>query len=52
MNLPMPKFVTTLRPECGYSATRYDSSADRTPKILRRRFGCFCDVKKIRNTNR
>jgi hypothetical protein len=42
--------VITLRQERGYSATNYDRSAAKRPKTLRRQFGNFYDVKKVRNT--
>ena len=42
--------VTGLRPERGYSVTKYDGSASETRKTVRRHFGRFYDAKKVRNT--
>jgi hypothetical protein len=41
--------VVTLRPKHGYSATKYDPSAVKPSKILRRQFGRSYDQKKVRN---
>jgi hypothetical protein len=43
--------VITLRPKHGYSATKYDASAAKTQKTLRRQFGHSYEVKKVRNTS-
>jgi hypothetical protein len=42
--------VVALRPERGYSATKYDANMANPPKTLRRQFGQKYDVKKVRNT--
>ena len=41
--------ITTIRPERGYSATKYDASVVKLLKTLRRQFGQKYDAKKIRN---
>jgi hypothetical protein len=43
--------VITLRSKHGYSVTKYDASAAKSPKILRRQFGRSYDQKKVRNTS-
>jgi len=42
--------VITLRPKHGYSATKYDANAVKSPKTLRRQSGRSYDQKKVRNT--
>jgi hypothetical protein len=49
-NLKTSRRVTTLRPERSYSATKYDASPAKTPKIVRRQFGRSYDQKKVRNS--
>ena len=44
-----PRPVITLRPKHGYSATKYDASVAKLPKIVRRQFDRSYDQKKVRN---
>jgi hypothetical protein len=46
-----PNRVVTLRPKHGYLATKYDASAVKSQKILRRQFGRSYDQKKVRNNS-
>ncbi|MFA6545412.1 MAG: hypothetical protein WCS99_13420 [Limisphaerales bacterium] len=47
-NLEMAHTVTGLRPERGYSATKYDGNAANPKKTVRRQFGRIYDEKKVR----
>lgn len=49
-NLKTARRITTLRPERGYSATKYDGSLARIRKTLRRHSGRLYDQKKVRNS--
>ena len=44
--------VITLRPKHGYSATKYDAKAVKSPKTLRRQSGRSYDQKKVRNSGK
>jgi len=48
-NQEMTARITTVRPECGYSATIYDASVVKLPKTLRYQIGEKYDAKKVRN---
>lgn len=49
-NLEMTHAVTGLRPERGYSATKYAGNAANPQKTVRPQFGRFYDEKKVRNS--
>jgi hypothetical protein len=44
--------VITLQPKRGYSATKYDANAVKSPKTLLRQSGRSYDQKKVRNKTR
>ena len=49
-NLKTANPVVLVRSKRGYSATKYDASAGKLPKTLRRQFSQKYDAKKVRNT--